>query len=344
MALLLVLVVVGLVILTFRIFEPFLLALLWGAVLVTVTHDAHESLARALGGRRTLASALMTVAVAALVLAPFVFVAFVFVGDAVEIARSAAALQSDERIAEIESHRAVRWALTWVRDTLGREVDLRELAATVQASIEATIVRAATDVGAFFLRLFATLFFIVLSTFYFFRDGRDLVRIGRELMPLHDEDRAAILGDVRAAILASVRGGLLTALAQGILGFVILFVLGNDQPVLWAAMMAVASLIPVVGTSIVWLPMALLLLVEEQTAKALVLAGYGVVVIGMADNFLRPVLVGRHMEAHPLMLFFGILGGIAAFGFAGVVLGPVSVAFLGVTMRLFRREFRRVEA
>jgi predicted PurR-regulated permease PerM len=112
------------------------------------------------------------------------------------------------------------------------------------------------------------------------------------------------------------------------------------RPLLGAAAMALASFIPLIGTTIIWVPIALWLwLVGGSEVKAIVLAVYGAVVIGGADNIVRPIFLGRHMEAHPLMLFFGVLGGIALFGFAGIVLGPIVVAFLNVAARLLRRRF-----
>ena len=99
------------------------------------------------------------------------------------------------------------------------------------------------------------------------------------------------------------------------------------------------ALVPLVGTGLVWVPVAVVLAVQGQTNDAIVLVVYSVVVIGSADNFLRPLLVGQHMTAHPLILFFGTVGGILHFGFAGIVIGPVVVALMNVTARLFRREF-----
>jgi len=338
MALLLFAAVAGLVVLTFLVFQPFVLALLWGAVLATVTHEGYDRLCRRVGGRRTLAAALMTVLVMLLVIGPFVFVSFVVVGETQELLSGA----TTERMLELEAHPYVQKTLRWLDRVIESPQPLR--LDDLRKRLFAEIAPIVTDAAGYVFGVLATLFFILLSLFYLFRDGPELLASARELIPLHEEDRDAILGDIRLAVVASVRGGLVTALVQGFLGFVILFILGVGQPALWATVMAISSLVPLVGTAIVWLPMALFLFLEKELDKALILVGYGVLVIGMADNFLRPVLVGRHMEAHPLMLFFGILGGIAAFGFVGLVLGPVSVAFLNVAMRLLRREFRRVDA
>jgi predicted PurR-regulated permease PerM len=181
---------------------------------------------------------------------------------------------------------------------------------------------------------------MLLALFFFYRDGPAIVRGFRELIPMTDEDRNEILDDINGAIQASVRGGLLVALVQGILGFAILFALGVSRPALGAAAMALASFIPLVGTTTIWAPIAAYLyFVDGETVRGLVLAGYGAIVIGGADNLVRPLFLGRHMEAHPLLLFLGVIGGIVLFGFAGIVLGPILVAFLNVAARLLRRRF-----
>ena len=205
------------------------------------------------------------------------------------------------------------------------------------------VANVARDVVKFLFGLMAGIFFVTLSIFYFYRDGPKVVKVMRELVPLSEADRDTVFGDIHGAIIAAVRGGLVTALVQGVLGFIIYLILGLRQPVLWASITALASFIPLIGTALIWVPIALWFVVDGEVGKALILAGYGVVVIASSDNLLRPILVGRHMEAHPLLLFFGILGGIATFGFAGIVLGPVAVAFINVTSRLLRREFQRTD-
>ncbi|MGH7163304.1 MAG: AI-2E family transporter [Planctomycetota bacterium] len=345
MSILLSVVVVGLIVLTFSIFRPFLLSMLWAAALAIVSYGTYEKLRAKLGGRKTPAAAAMSALVFLVVLGPVLLLVAIFVRDAVALLGDATSANVDATLRQIEENSLARKALGWAERIAGEPVDLRATLNSLRELVEPLVAaKVAQDVGTFLLGLLANLFFILLSIFYFYRDGPAAVRALRELLPLHDVDRDAILADVRAAIVASVRGGLVTAIAQGFLGFIILFILAVPQPVLWSSAMAVASLVPLVGTAVVWVPMAGLFAIRGEMEKGLVLAGYGLLVIGTADNFLRPLLVGRHMEAHPLQLFFGILGGIALFGFAGIILGPVCVAFLTVAMRIFRREFRAAAA
>jgi predicted PurR-regulated permease PerM len=343
MAFLLSLAVVGLIVLALTVFRPFLMAFMWAGVLATVSYPAHHQLLHLLKGHKTITALVMTMLVLFLIIVPVLFVASLFYQQAADIVDVLQTGDVPTTVEEIERHAFVQKAAAWVKDLTGNQVDLSDEIQKAAKKIAPFVAQGAADVGAFLFGILANLFFTVLALFYFYRDGDKLMTVLRELAPLRDSDRDAIFGDIQAAINASVRGGLLTALSQGALGFIIFFILGVEEPVLWATVMTISSFVPLIGTALVWLPMAAWFALDGQLDKGLVLVGYGVLVIGMADNFLRPILVGRHMEANPLLLFFGVLGGIAAFGFVGLVLGPVVVAFLTVTTRLFRREFTSVE-
>ncbi len=336
MAILLGVVVVALVWLAFRLFEPFLLSILWAAVIATVTYGGHASLATRLGGRNGLAAFGMTLLVFMLVVAPFVLLSLVLVGDAVTWIDSGAL---DETVKDVMGSSVVVRARTWLEHRLHEPVVAEKIVAFAREKV-VSFAFGAFGVVKLVFDLLAGVVMMLLSLFFFYRDGPAIVRGLRELIPMTDADRSEVLADVNGAIQASVRGGLLVALVQGGLGFVILLVLGVNRPVLCAAAMALASFIPLVGTMLVWLPIALWLgFVAGSPVKACVLGGYGLVVIGGADNLVRPLFLGRRMEAHPLMLFLGVLGGIALFGFSGIVLGPITIACLTVAVRLLRRRF-----
>lgn len=335
-AILLSVVVVALVYLAFRLFQPFLFSILWAAVLAAVTHPGHEWLARKLGGRSGLAAFAMTLTVFVLVVAPFVLLLLVLFGDAYAFVDSGELRNGLDRM--MASPTAVD-AREWIEEKLREPVTTEKLVAFARERV-GSIAASALGAVKLIFDLLAGVIMMLLSLFFFYRDGPAIVRGFRELIPMTDADRDEILADVNGAIQASVRGGLLVALVQGILGFAILLILGVDRPALGAGAMALASFIPLVGTTTVWAPIALwMFFVADEPARALVLAGYGAIVIGGADNFVRPFFLGRHMEAHALMLFLGVLGGLALFGFAGIVLGPIVVAFLNVAARLLRRRF-----
>jgi predicted PurR-regulated permease PerM len=340
MAILLSVVVVALVYLAFRLFEPFLLSILWAAVLAAVTYNGQARLAAWLGGRRGIASLLMTVLVAVLIVAPFVILIVVLVGDVVAWVDSGGLNDTLKHVLESSSAVKVR---AWIEAKLHEPATAEKVAAIAREKLM-SVAEGALGAANFFLGLLSGVVMMLLCLFFFYRDGPGIISGFRGLIPLADDDRNEILDDINGAIQASVRGGLLVALVQGILGFVILLILGVGKPAMGAAAMALASFNPLVGTAMIWVPIAgYLFFFAGEPVRGAVLAAYGAIVIGGADNLVRPLFLGRHMEAHPLMLFLGVLGGIALFGFAGIVLGPIVVAFLNVATRLLRRRFTAPE-
>jgi predicted PurR-regulated permease PerM len=335
-AILLSVVIVALVYLAFRLFQPFLLSILWAAVFAAVTHRGYERLVARFGGRANLAAFVMTFLVFGLVVAPFVLLLVVVVGDAVTWVDSGG-------LTNLLKDAMATAPAVWARDQIEQRLDEPDVAEKFVALARERVMAIAQGILGTIAAIGGLLWGVVLmllTLFFFYRDGPNIMRAFREMIPMADEERSEIVADVNGAIQAAVRGGLLVALVQGTLGFVILLILGIDRPALAAAAMALVSFIPLVGTMLVWAPIALYLwLVEGSVAKALVLTGYSLIIIGGSDNVVRPIFLGRHMEAHPLLLFLGVVGGIALFGFAGIVLGPITVAFLNVAARLLRRRF-----
>lgn len=335
MAILLSVAVVALVYMAFRLFQPFLLSILWAAVLAAVSQGGHERLAARFGGRRGLSALVMTFLVFAIIIAPFTLLILVLVGDAINYVESGGLSST---VKEVLDSPYVADARAWVEGRLNEPGMAEKVVAFAREQV-ASVASGALGAVKFIFGLLSGVVLMLLALFFFYKDGPLIVRSFEDLIPVVDTERQEILAEVNGAIQASVRGGLLVALVQGILGFTILLILGVSRPALGAAAMALASFIPLVGTMIVWVPIVALLFLGGEPGKATVLAVYGAVVIGGADNIVRPIFLGRHIEAHPLMLFLGVLGGLGLFGFAGIVLGPILVAFLNVASRLLRRRF-----
>ena len=144
----------------------------------------------------------------------------------------------------------------------------------------------------------------------------------------------------REVIGATIYGVLAISVIQGTLGFLIFLVLGLPSPLLWGVVMLLMSMIPMAGAFVVWVPASLYLLLTGSYIKALLLAGWGVLVIGSIDNFLSPRLVGRRARLHELLIFFSVLGGLQVFGVLGLVLGPVLAAVTLALIEVVRQANR----
>jgi predicted PurR-regulated permease PerM len=179
---------------------------------------------------------------------------------------------------------------------------------------------------------------LVLLVFYLFRDGQVILARLEHLAPLAKEQKEKLVQRVRTLAGSVVLANLGTAVAQGIAGGIGLWITGIS-PFFWGTMMAFTSLIPAVGTALVWIPAACYLLVVGSWGKALFLVLWGALVIGSIDNFLRPFLMKGEGEISSIYLFFAILGGINLFGIVGILYGPLILGIVNILVHLYELEY-----
>ncbi|MFZ4287768.1 AI-2E family transporter [Variovorax sp. HJSM1_2] len=312
---------------------PFGGAVFWGVVMAILFAPLHRWLLRKLNGRATLAALCTLLIILVMVILPMGLIGGMLVRELTAIF---AKLQSGsfnlgERIHQIESSLP-----QWLTDGLA----YFEISGI--KGLEEKLVQLLTQGGQIVLKQslsvgqntfeFAVSFCIMLYLLYFLlRDGDVLMRNMRAVVPLQDHTRRALMGKFITVVRATVKGNLLVAAAQGALGGLAFWGLGIPSAVLWSVLMAFLSLLPAVGAGLIWGPVAIYYLATGDTVKAVALAAYGVLVIGMVDNVLRPVLVGKDTKLPDYMVLLSTLGGMAIFGLNGFVIGPVIAAlFLAV--------------
>lgn len=213
----------------------------------------------------------------------------------------------------------------WVRaawDWLAPQLDLGFAAQQIATKLGGLV---APLVSGSFLALseLATSIFIL---FFFFRDQDPILKTLRGLLPLEPSEIDQVLNGIKSAIHAAVYGRLAIGFLQGLLGGLIFWIVGLPAPVFWGCLMALLSILPVVGAFIVWAPAAGLLLVTGAWGQAIGVTLWGVIVIHPVDNILYPVLVGEKLGLHPLVLFIAFVGGLIVFGAPGLILGPAVIA------------------
>lgn len=177
-----------------------------------------------------------------------------------------------------------------------------------------------------------------LTLFFLFRDGRSLVRRLSVLIPLQPEQRRNLISGITRTVKASMYGVVAVAVAQGVLMGLAWWFLGLHSPVLWGVLTGLISFIPLVGSSIIWLPAAVILILNGSWVKGLVLIGWGAGVVGLADNVIRPYVISEAVQIHPLLVFFALLGGVQAFGLIGLFAGPVVLAAGQAVFELLKDE------
>jgi predicted PurR-regulated permease PerM len=188
------------------------------------------------------------------------------------------------------------------------------------------------------------MFFVVFTMYYLFRDSDKIFATVRDALPLERAQANAVMARTRDVIGASVYGVMAIAVVQGTLGGLAFWVLGVPSAIVWSVVMVFLSMIPMLGAFLVWVPAAAYLALTGHPVKALLMVLWGTLVIGMADNFLRPKLVGERTKLHELLIFFAVLGGLQVFGVLGIVLGPVVLAITLALVEIFKAADRKAKA
>lgn len=329
----------------YLVFSPFFAPIVWAAILAMVCYPLYQLVLRGTRGRATLAALALTMLATAAVVVPTVSLSSVvtqqaagFYAQLTEYARSGRLQAQLDRIRDSRLGLFVR-----TLDREGWEIDYGRLLQRTADATSGVIVAQATAVArnvAVFLLHFSIMVF---TLFFFFRDGERMYRGLRELIPMDPVHKDAVFGRLYDTLSAVVRGMIVTALAQGILAWVGLWALDLPFAALLGVLAACASFVPFAGAALVWVPCTLYLATTGEPVRAVILLAYGTLVISMVDNVVRPLVIGGRTRLPTLLLFFGILGGLEAYGVLGVFLGPVLVAIVVAFVNIYREQYAAAE-
>ena len=315
----------------------FLGAILWSVVAAIMFSPINDRFLSLFPRRTNLAAILTLVIVIAMGVVPVVALSMFLLNQAGTIY---AAVHSGEIDIPATFSRVQAVAPGWVTSLMQRTgvTDLNSLGEQLSIGITArlqTLASHALTIGQSAASFLLSLAVMLYLTFFLLRDGRAIAKDVGTAVPLRVDDRRMLADRFVAVVRATVKGGVLVGAAQGSIGGVIMAFLGVPNALLWAIVMALSSLLPAVGTGIVWLPVSLYLFATTEVWRGLVMLVAGLLVIGSVDNVLRPILIGRETKIPDFLVLVTTLGGLAAFGFNGLLLGPVAAAlFISVWHRL----------
>ena len=318
----------------FLIFQPFFAPLAWAGVLAVLCYPWTEKLKDRWGAASTAAAG--TVGVTLLLVVPALLLLWLFLVEGVQAARN---LQD-----AVVSGR-LNWLLhAWysLAERAGRS------GADLPALVNEYVGRAGTFLAGqlgevlrnallFLFELFVTLF----ALFYFIRDGDAILRTVHGILPFEEETRDGILAQTRRLIHASVRVSLAIAVMQGVLGGLGFALTGIGSPVFWGIVMAFLALLPLVGNAPVWIPAVVWLFATSHPARAFFLLAICAALIPILDSIVRPALLSGSTRLSGLLAFVGVLGGVAAFGLLGIILGPLVVAAAQSVLEVYMRAQKR---
>jgi predicted PurR-regulated permease PerM len=316
---------------------PFYGAILWAIILAIVFAPLYRWLLAFMQQRCNPAALATLLVIGGMVILPLTLITASLVEEASGLYES---IQSGELNLALHLQQ-VRDALpAWASELLDR-IGFTNLQAA-QERLSAALMRAsqflatqAINIGQGTVDFVISLVVMLYLLFFLLRDGDELSGHLRHAIPLRAEQQRALFSKFILVIRATVKGYIVVALLQGALGGVIFWFLGIRAPLLWAALMAILSLLPVVGTALVWVPVAIYFLAAGFLWQGVVLVTYGALVISLIDNIVRPALVGKDTKIPEYVVLISTLGGMASFGINGFVIGPVIAAMFIAVWGIF---------
>ncbi|WP_292936568.1 AI-2E family transporter [Noviherbaspirillum sp.] len=316
---------------------PFYGALFWGVVVAILFEPIYRKLLVAMRQRRNLA------AVATLLLF-LIIVIFPLALITAALGKEATAIYQQIRSGSLDFGAYLQQVInalpSWLIGLLER-FDLGDLA-SIQKKLSAAAVEGSQFIASQALNVGQNTFGFIVGVgimlylmFFFLRDGRTLTARIKQAIPLSTEHKRYFLLKFTTVIRATVKGNIVVAIVQGALGGLIFWFLGVQGPLVWGVVMAFLSLLPAVGTAMVWAPVAVYFLLTGSIWQGVTLTAFGVLVIGLVDNVLRPILVGKDTQMPDYVVLVSTLGGMALFGLHGFVIGPVIAALFIAAWDLF---------
>jgi predicted PurR-regulated permease PerM len=327
---------------------PFLGGIAWAVVLAAATWTWWRRLEARMIRRRSLAAALLVLALGALVLFPASLFVGMVVNEANAVAGHGLALLKAQKVASFSDLVAlpgVAHFLDGLKAHAGISLEAFQKMAESFAATGSAVVAGLSGrllLGAFDAVItFAIALFVL---FFLFRDGDVLTTSALELLPIDAEARLALSRSLRNMLVALFRGSLFCALVQGLIGGIGWWLAGLGSPALAGVAMAIFSLLPIGGTAIVWLSGSIWLWTQGHAGAAVFLLLWGVLAVSLfADTILRPRLVRGSDELSTLVVFFGVFGGLPAFGLLGIFLGPIALALALTLLNVLRRRINPID-
>jgi len=309
-------VIVLALVLLYRVLSPYFQPLGWGVILAIFFFPIHRRV-RTWIENRSLAAFVTLVLVLVTLVGPAVWLSVTILQETNSFVQQIPKGFLGQAADRLEKYTADIGMPVGDLDTLLRD-RLRE-GATMMAS-------KATSIVSGVIHTFLNLLIFLLALFYLLRDGPKVLALIKDVAPVGEETRDRMMGQAADMIQATILSSVVVAVAQGILGGLLFWILGLPSPLLWGLVIGVLAFLPVIGPSLVWAPLGTYMIFNGEPGRGILLVVLGFVIVSSSDKVLRPLLIAGRARLNELLVLVSLLGGIEAFGFIGIILGPVIVA------------------
>jgi len=322
--------------LSYQILKPFLVPITWAIVFSIIFYPLYAFIFKHLRWK-SVASLLTLIIILAVILGPFSYLTFLLVKELKSLAGylEAEGLDAFTNLLQHPSVKAIFDRLLSLLNITEDELNKAIVDNISQWGKEA-VVKITT--GAKNVLTFSFDFiFMVLSIFFFLRDGPEFLSKARDYIPFSDVQKDRLVKQIRDIVISTLYGGVAVSIAQGTIAGFTFFILGISNPAIWGLATSIASFVPIVGASSVWVPATIYLFITGEILKGVALAMVGIFGISLIDNILKPIIIGGRTRMPILVIFFSILGGIKLFGLIGLIIGPLVLALFVSVIEIFRR-------
>lgn len=322
----------------FFIFEPFLTAIVAAAILAAIFKSSYNTLEKWTRGSKGWSAFLTCLLVIVIVMTPIYLVLSLAIGEANNLYHTLSEESSLEKIINknIEiAHTIPYLNVFFDTGTLNEGRILNDIKQFSQNAI--SLFQAAYQGVTHFVFWVFVMFF---TLFYFLIDGKHTLKYVTQLSPLRDEHDKLLIEKFISISRATLKGTIVVGVIQGLLGGITFWIAGIPSPAIWGMVMILFSIIPMIGTAIVWVPAGITMLLLGNIWQGIFILSIGAGVISVIDNILRPKLVGQDTQMHPLLVFFSMIGGLSFFGLTGFIIGPIIVSLFMALGEIYNIEFR----
>ena len=293
--------------------------ILWSIVVSIIFYPLYEKFLL-MTNKKSLSSILSLILILLLVIIPSIGIMGLIANELINFINSFDDYSLERYVEMIPNESFINDLLAWTGLSIAQ---LTEKADDFLLTASKVFYESVSTISANVINFFISLFLFIYLTFFFLKDGEKILKHCMDAFPMKNEDESYLLNEFQKTTRATIKGTIIVALAQGFLGYVTLFLLGIEGALIWGAVMALLSIIPAVGTILVWLPIALVLFANGQLIEASLLIFSGIFIIGMIDNLLRPILIGKETKIPDYLILLTTIGGISIFGITGFIVGPI---------------------
>lgn len=328
-------VLIGITVLTFFMLKPFFIPFILAVILAHSFYNVYLKLLKWSGKRKGLSSGLVCLLIAVIIIVPILAVGYLVANEIQGIIGSFSGTKNNVSNLILALNDSGLFKKLGIAGIINQETINSVIKSFSQNSLN--ILQGVYNSIAIFVFYIFVLFF---SLFYVFIDGEKLIKKLMQLSPLKDSYEKILISKFNSIVRGVMKGTFVIALIQGTIGAILFWAAGVSSPILLGILMAIASVIPYVGTGFIWVPVGVIMLIIGQIVPGIIILSVGASIIASVDNVLSPKLIGKDAKMHPLLILFSTLGGLVIFGATGFIIGPIVMSFFVVLWDIYSMEFK----